>query len=150
MSRLVIIGLILDLFGAVTIAIPATRAITWPGIEWIANAKAKRSGLETLFSNRKLNDGDEGFPEIFDILQEKDGPFETEHRPNMMDITGRMGQGTVVAVHYIENGTRKERDMSTFPAVLSNWIETDIEQVYLRIGILLLISGFLLQIIYQL
>ena len=150
MPGLVIMGLMLDLIGAVIIAIPATRAVTWPAIEWVASAKAKKLGLEKLYTDRELREGDRGFSEILNILREEDGSFNMQREPNLMDVTVRVGEGTVVAVHYEEDGERKERAMTTFPAMVSNWVETGIEQIYLRIGVILLIAGFSLQIIYQL
>lgn len=150
-SDLVILGLLLDLAGAVTIGIPATRVSMWYGFKRLNDTKAKRRGMEKLQMSEELIPEDFGFRGVLSTISQNYGKSNLNGDPCEINLTDRWGVGRVVVVEYDDGDdtTNNELEVIGDASLVHNWVEQEIERTYLKIGVLLLTVGFGLQILYQ-
>lgn len=137
----VIQGLVLDVSGAVTIAIPDV-----PGLKDRSTPKNLRKGWQKLIMENEIQRGDDGFSEILHLIEENTtrvrdaSSFEKISVQNVANYGSRnvMGAGDV-------------NDLSRFQltetAYLKKWIDVERDRKFRISGLLLLGTGFSLQLI---
>lgn len=144
------IGLGLDIIGVSIIAIPDTRAIHWRWVGDLNNSRKKLAAVERLTSIGRVRHSSDLFSPLLILVENHTELDEIPGGPDEFNLTGRMGSGRVVAaIKYDEEpGNREgERQLIGGGELLQSWAVHDIRSSYTRIGLGLLLLGFILQFI---
>lgn len=134
-------GLALDCVGVLFMTIPEYGLATWSIIGRLNNSHAKKQGVNKLMLEDQLNRNERGFCDLIRIIEREVG-IEGDIQPIELKLTGHFGRGDTVAVA----GSDDQLIIGP-PGILQGWVEKEISRGYLRIGLLLLVVGFAIQLL---
>lgn len=144
MTNWMVWGLLADLIGATLIALPEYGVTSVPLLGKLGKSRTKQDGLYELLQNSKLQPEDDGYCELLQVIK-KQNSIEDNIQITGLSVVGRFGAGNAVIATFEDGDSR----IIATPSILRSWVETDSTRYYLRPGLLLLISGFTIQLLSQ-
>lgn len=139
-------GLLLDCIGAVLITLPEFGITSIPLIGKLGDSQERHTGLDESLTNSELTPENTGYHELVRVIERHNG-LKNDIQPTKLRTTGRFGGSNVVLAVFDDDD--HDNVILTTPSILRGWVERDTSRWYIRSGLILLATGFAIQLISQ-